>query len=60
MGVCGVDHIEVTPDERSIWWRERKLRILAFRVDVSMELVIGAGDGESDQREEGKKHGGDT
>ena len=60
MGVCGVDHIEVTPDERSIWWRERKLRILAFRVDVSMELVIGAGDGESDQGEEGKKHGGDT
>ena len=55
MGVCGVDHIEVTPDERSIWWRERKLRILAFRVDVSMESVIGAGSGEPDKREKGKE-----
>ena len=62
--VCGVDHVEVTPDERTVWGRERKLRILALWVGVSrsmvvasMELVVGACDNEPDEREQGKEHG---
>ena len=63
MRVCGVDHVEVTPDERTVWRCERDLRILALCVNVSMsmtvasvELVVGAGDGEPDEREQGKEH----
>ena len=64
MGICGVDHIEVTPDQRGGWWRERELRVLASCVDVRMpmavtgvKLVVGAGDREPDKREQGKEHG---
>ena len=63
MGICGVDHIEVTPDQRTVWRREWELRVLAFCVDVRMrmavtgvKLVVGAGDGKPDEREQGEEH----
>ena len=60
--VSGVDHIKVAPNERSVWWRKRKLGILALRVDMngmaipSMKLVVGAGDGKPDEGEKQKEH----
>ena len=63
MRIRGVDHVEVTPVERAVGWRERKLRKLALCVDVrmgmavaSVEPTVGAGDGEPDKREQGKEH----
>ena len=65
MRIRGVDHVEVTPDERAVWWRERKLRILTLCMDVSMGMAVAsaepavcAGDGEPDEREQGKEHSG--
>ena len=56
MRICGVYHVEVTPDERTVWRCERNLWILALCV----ELVVGAGDGKPNEREQGKEHGGGT
>ena len=63
MGICGVDHIEVTPDQRTVWRGERELRVLAFCVDVRMSMavtgvkfVVGAGDSKPDEREQGEEH----
>ena len=54
MCVCGVDHVEVTPDERTVWRSKRKLRVLALFVSMSVavasvELVVGARNGEPDE-----------
>ena len=59
--VSGVDHIKVAPDERSVWWCERKLGILALRMNVgmavpSMKFVINASDSKSNEAEKRKKH----
>jgi hypothetical protein len=63
MRIRRVDHVEVAPVEGAVWWRERKLRMLALCVDVStgmavasVEPAVGAGDGEPNEREQGKEH----
>lgn len=58
MRIRGVDHVEVTPVERAVGWRERKLRKLALCVDVRMGMAVASV--EPDEREQGKEHDGRT
>ena len=65
MRVRGVDHIEVTPDEGTVRWRERKLGIFAFCITVcrtiaGVKLIVGTGNGEPGKRKKTKEPHGEV